>query len=309
MREVVINKNDANQRLDKFLTKYMKNLPQSMLYKGLRKNCVRVNGKHIKNGDFNLSEGDILALYFRDEFFSDPKPFNKAPSDIDAVYEDENILIVNKEAGLVVHADDRGSSDTLIDRVQSYLYEKGEYNPESEHSFAPSLSNRLDRNTEGLVIAAKNAESLRIINEKIKNREIEKLYLCIAEGDIKKSGEISAYLTKLDKSVSVSDTETEGSKHVKLTYKKIAYDGDCSLAEVNLLTGRTHQIRALFSHIGHPLRGDVKYGAKKAVRRYSLCSYKLTFGFKSDAGILNYLKDKSFCISPEFIESFSDTNV
>jgi 23S rRNA pseudouridine955/2504/2580 synthase len=307
MKEITINENDANQRLDKFLTKYM-NIPSGMLYKGLRKNCVRVNDKHVKQGDYKLKAGDVLKLYFKDEFFHEEKKFVPIKSNLKIVYEDENILLIDKEIGCVVHEDDRGTKDTLIRRIQSYLFEKGEYNPENEHSFSPALCNRLDRNTGGIIIAAKNAAALRILNEKIKNREIKKLYLCIVEGHPNKEDELSAYLTREEKIVSVSDTITENSKLIKTRYKVIAEDRKTSLVEVELLTGRTHQIRAQFAHIGHPLVGDVKYGAKKADHYHALYSYKLIFGFKSDAGILNYLDGKEFSVSVDFASKFLLTN-
>ena len=187
MREITINQNDAGQRLDKFLTKYLVNMPQSMLYKSLRKNCVRVNGKHIKDGKYMLQNGDVLKLFFKDEFYESKSSFKAGNSDIDVVYEDENIILINKESGVVVHSDDKGTKDTLLERMQSYLYKKGEYNPENEHSFSPSFCNRLDRNTSGIIIGAKNSAALRIINEKIRSREIKKIYLCIVEGHLKKA--------------------------------------------------------------------------------------------------------------------------
>lgn len=308
MREITINANDAHQRLDKFLTKYMPDLPQSMLYKGLRKNCVRVNGKHVKQGDYILNEGDILSLYFKDEFFKQPTKFIPIKSDLKIVYEDENLLLIDKEAGVVVHADDKGTENTLIRRVQSYLFEKGEYDPANEHSFSPALANRLDRNTGGIIIAAKNAEALRIINEKIKNREIKKLYLCITEGQPEPEGSLTAYLTRGDKIVSVTDAPSSDAKEIKTRYRLIASRNGLSLLEVELLTGRTHQIRAQLSAIGHPLAGDTKYGAKKTENRYMLYSYKLVFDFKSDAGILNYMTGREFSVSADFADKFLSTN-
>lgn len=308
MREVTINANDANQRLDKFLTKYMPGLPQGMLYKGLRKNCVRINGKHAKKGDVMLREGDILSLYFKDEFFKETKTFVPIKSNLKIVYEDENLLLIDKEPGTVVHADDKGTENTLIRRVQSYLFEKGEYDPANEHSFAPALANRLDRNTGGIIIAAKNAEALRVINQKIKNREIKKLYLCVAEGQTEPSGELTAYLTRGDKIVSVSDAPSADAKEIKTRYRQIASKDNLSLLEVELLTGRTHQIRAQLSHIGHPLAGDTKYGAKKTENRYMLYSYKLVFDFQSDAGILNYMTGKAFSVTVDFADKFLSTN-
>lgn len=307
MKEIIVNKNDAGQRLDKFLSKFMPALPKSMLYKGLRKKCVRINGRHVKDGSVFLNEGDALKLYFSDEFFEKKTSFVPVKHSLDIVYEDENILIINKKSGTVVHADDRGTESTLIREIQSYLFEKGEYNPYSEHSFAPSLCNRLDRNTSGLIIAAKNAESLRILNEKIRSREIRKIYLCVAEGHISGSGILSAYLTRGEKKVTVSDSQTDGAKQVKLKYRVLAQNSSSSLAEVELLTGRTHQIRAQFAHIGHPLKGDVKYGGSRMENYQELISRRLIFDFKSDAGILNYLCSKTFSVSDDFEKIFSQT--
>lgn len=304
MREVTINSNDAMQRLDKFLTKYMRNIPQNMLYKGLRKNCVRVNGKHVKDGKYMLHDGDILSLYFKDEFFENKKQFINGSTDIDIIYENNNILLINKPRGLVVHSDDKGSGDTLLKRMQSYLYETGEYNPEAENSFSPALANRLDQNTSGIIIGVKNAPALRIINEKIRAREIRKLYMCVVEGYIKKDGTLSAFLTRGEKKVSVTDTETENSKKIITAYNVISAQKDKSLLEIELGTGRTHQIRAQMAHIGHPLWGDTKYGSVHKPPMM-LTSYKLIFNFTSDAGILNYLRNREFHITADFSRTFS----
>jgi 23S rRNA pseudouridine955/2504/2580 synthase len=304
MKEIKINANDSGQRIDKFLMKYLVNMPQSMLYKSLRKNCVRVNGKHVKDGKYMLQDGDELKLYFKDEFFEAESNFDAGRSDIDVVYEDENIILINKENGIVVHSDDRGSEDTLLGRMQSYLYKKGEYKPEDEHSFAPAFCNRLDRNTSGIIIGAKNAAALRIINEKIRTREIKKLYLCIVDGCVEKSGYMSAHLTRGDKKVYITDSETDFSKSVRTKYTRIASNGKQSLVEAELETGRTHQIRAQFAHIGHPLSGDTKYGSNSG-GGMKLASYKLRFDFTSDAGALNYLNGHEFQITVDFASTFA----
>lgn len=294
MKQITISKNDGGRRLDKFLSKFMPRLPKSMLYKSLRKNCVRVNGKHVKDGAYMLREGDALSLYFRDEFFEKEQRTVRTGAPLDVVYEDDNIIIVNKPRGLVVHDDDKGTRDTLIARVLGYLYEHGSYNPEQEQSFAPALCNRLDRNTEGLVIAAKNAAALRTVNEKIRSREIKKYYICITEGvPPKKSGTLVSYLSRLEKRVTVSDTECENGKEIRTKYRLLQTDGSRSLLEIELLTGRTHQIRAQLASIGCPLEGDAKYGAKNTDVPYRLCSFKLVFDFSSDAGVLNYLRGKT----------------
>ena len=238
-----------------------------------------------------LNEGDVLSLYFSDEFFKTDSSFTAGNSDIDVVYEDENIIVINKSAGIVVHADDKDTADTLLYRMQSYLYEKGEYNPENEHSFSPAFANRLDRNTAGLIIGAKNAEALRILNEKIRTREVKKYYLAVCEGKTDKEGTLTAYLTRGDKMVSVSDIQSENSKLIKTAYKTLETRGNVSLVEIELLTGRTHQIRAQMAHIGHPLRGDKKYGSASK-GKITLVSYKLQFDFVTPAGTLDYLNDR-----------------
>ena len=182
MREFIINKNDAGQRIDKFITKLMPGLPKSMLYKGLRKNCVKLNGKHIKDGSVFIEEADRLKLYFKDEFFEPEKEFKYVRPKLDIVYEDENILIINKAVGVVVHSDSHNAGNTLIDMVQSYLFENNEYDPKAESTFRPALCNRLDRNTGGLIIAAKNARALREMNEKLQCREVRKFYMAVIEG-------------------------------------------------------------------------------------------------------------------------------
>lgn len=305
MREIIINKNDSGMRIDKLITKLFPALPQSMLYKSLRKNCVKINGKHIKDGGFKVSEGDVMTLYLRDEFLETPDPdtaFMKITPQLNIIYEDENIILVDKKQGMCVHADDEGSTDTLIEHIKSYLWRKGEFLPQEENTFAPALCNRIDRNTGGIVISAKNAESLRILNQKIKDRELEKKYLCLVFGHLdKKSGKISGFLFKDEKKkqVFVYDLPKKGALSFSTLYRVLQEYPDCSLVEAELETGRTHQIRAGFAHIGHPLLGDGKYGTNEINRKFpysgqALYSYKLKFAFKTDAGILEYLKGREF---------------
>ncbi len=316
MREITINKNDSGQRIDKFLTKFLVNMPQSMLYKLMRKNCVKVNGKHIKEGGYKLTEGDKLTLYIKDEFFPDKVnvyPFMNIKPNLTIVYEDENIILLDKKPGVNVHADDEGDTNTLIEHLKAYLFQKGEYNPESEQSFVPSLCNRIDRNTGGIVIAAKNAEALRIMNQKIKDREMVKKYLLIAAGILeKKKARLSGYLFKDEKKkmAYVYDTPKKGAKSIVTEYKVLAEKDGNSLVEATLITGRTHQIRAHFASIGHPLLGDGKYGSNKINRgsgfsHQALYSYKLKFTFKTDAGILNYLDNMEFQVEKvDFSDNF-----
>lgn len=305
MKEYTINKNDSGQRLDKYITKSFPLLPQSLMYKYIRSKRIKVNGKRSEIS-YRLCENDVVTLYINDEFLEPAKPkydFLNAGKSIRIVYEDANILLIDKPAGILSHPDEGNYTDTAITRIKRYLYEKGEFDPENEISFAPALVNRIDRNTCGIIIAAKNAESLRILNEKLKNREIHKFYLCVAIGKLKnKEGIIKGYLEKNEKQnkVYISEKSNDKTKSIATKYNVLDYKGGLSLVEVELLTGRTHQIRASFSHLGNPLLGDGKYGTNAQNKQFGgykkqfLYSYKLAFDFESDAGILNYLNGKSF---------------
>lgn len=315
MRTVTVGQNDAGQRLDKFMTKFFPTMPQSLLYKYIRKKCVRANGVHIKE-QYILQAGDVLKFYINEEFFEPPtqeQAYQTIKPNLSVVYEDENILLANKPAGLVVHEDETKTERTLITQIQAYLYQKGEYQPDQENTFAPALCNRIDRNTEGIVIAAKNAESLRILNQKIKDREVHKSYLCLAFGKFaKKKGEERAYLLKDEtkKQVTIYPSPVPGAKTIVTRYRVLGYRDGISLVEVDLVTGRTHQIRAHLAYLGHPLVGDGKYGKnaenKRAGRKYqALCAYRLSFAFTTDAGILSYLDGKTFQIkNVDFAKSF-----
>lgn len=304
VKTFTIGTNDADQRFDKFITKTVPRLPQSLLYKYLRTKRIKLNGKKAEIST-RLKAGDIVEMYINDEFFAPVEErysFLSAGKQLDILYEDENILLLDKKVGLLSHPDEGEYNDTLITRVQRYLYEKGEYDPKAEHSFAPALANRIDRNTGGIVIAAKNAESLRILNEKIRDREIRKFYLCILIGTPKKKEDtMTGYIVKDEKKnkVTVFSSPQPNGRSIRTKYKVLDSKYGLSLTEVDLLTGRTHQIRAHFASIGCPLLGDGKYGTNEQNKKFGgykkqcLYSYKTVFSFTTDAGILNYLNGKT----------------
>ncbi|MBQ7133282.1 MAG: RluA family pseudouridine synthase [Ruminococcus sp.] len=321
MRTITINKNDSNQRLDKFILKRFKTMPKSLMHKYIRTKYIKLNGKKTTPEVF-LNEGDVLTLYIKDEFFEETKKeyeFMKASKKLDIVYEDDNLMLLNKKPGVIVHQDKNYDTDCMVNRVQRYLFEKGEYNPEADKAFSPALVNRIDRNTGGIIIAAKNAMALRVLNEKVRTREIRKFYLSIVKGCPKKKCDtLKDYLTKDENknTVRVSKNETKNSKEIITKYSVISYDKerDLSLIEVELLTGRTHQIRAHMAHIGHPLLGDEKYGDKALNRRYHqnhqlLCSYKLVFDFKTSADELNYLNEKDFSLNEIWFVNDNKINI
>lgn len=311
MKEFTAGTNDGGQRIDKFLQKAVPRLPKSLMYKYLRTKRIKLNGKRAEPQTI-LARGDVLSLYINDEFFDPVRAddFMKAPAAVDIVYEDENILIADKKNGLVVHEDESDSPDTLINRIKHYLYRKGEYDPEKENSFAPALCNRIDRNTGGMVIAAKNAEALRIMNEKIRSRETDKRYLCICIGKPPKEHDtITAYMFKDSKTntVTVSDRKSPENRTAVTEYTLIRSNGALSLLEIRLHTGRTHQIRAHMAYIGCPLLGDGKYGINSINREYgiktqALYSYRLRFDFRTAAGILDYLDGKEFRVKNVWFE-------
>lgn len=293
MKKFVAGTNDAGQRLDKYLSKLLTGASMGMIYKWLRKKRVKVNGKK-QEISYQLQVGDVLELYINDEFFNEETPIPqhlKAEVKLDVVYEDENILIADKPSGMIAH----GEKGCLLDNIQAYLFQKGEYDPKEEQTFAPSLCNRIDRNTSGLVIAAKNAPALRIINEKIRGREINKYYLLKVENPnrLEDDGRICGYTIKneAERKIYFYDNEVKGSKYCETLYKKLDNEGNI---EVELLTGRTHQIRASFAHMGCPLVGDVKYGAQKNGGRdfQQLRAYKIEFDFNTPSGDFDYLNGK-----------------
>ena len=313
MREIIINANDAGQRLDKFLTKALHNIPLSLVYKAIRTKKIKVNRARCEQSQI-LREGDEIQLFIKDEFFDvaskDTGALTAIKPKLDIVHEDEHIMLLNKRPGVLVHDDAEGGENTLIMHVQAYLCGKGEYDPQSEQSFAPALCNRIDRNTGGMVIAAKDAEALRDMNEVIREDQLSKFYLCLVHGRVEREkATLHGYLRKDSgkNMVEVRDKQFPGSKEIITKYRVLGERREggetVSLLEVELVTGRTHQIRAHMAHIGHPLVGDGKYGINRDDKRsgykfQALYAYRLRFDLPEDAGSLNYLRGREFVIPP-----------
>ena len=309
MRSFTIGKNDAGQRLDRFLAKAVPLLPASLAQKYVRIKRIKVNGARSQR-DQRLNEGDLVECYVNDEFFDVPDESNvyltiTSPK-VNIVYEDENLVLLDKPAGMLCHAGDGGGGTTLIDHLLAYLYQKREWSPREENAFTPALCNRIDRNTCGLVIAAKNAEALRILNDKIRGREIAKFYLCVCLGRPEPpNGRIECILRKDEREnkMRVYHHAVPDGRSAVTLYQTLLTRNGLSLVEAELLTGRTHQIRASFADIGHPLLGDGKYGVgaenrKRGETAQLLCSRRLRFAFPTDAGILEYLKGREYMVDP-----------
>ena len=307
MKEFTIGPNDAGQRLDRWLAKAVPLLPTSLAQKYLRLKRIKRNGKGTQR-NVRLEQGDVLQIYINDEFFETPNGDNAflrvdRPR-LDILYEDEHLLLLNKRPGQVVHPDDREQVNTLITHIQAYLYQKKEWSPWRENAFTPALCNRIDRNTGGIVIAAKTAEALRVMNQKIRDRELQKLYLCVVHGEMEpREGQLRGYILKdgTRAQVKVYDKPIPGGKTAVTLYRTLRTRDGLSLVECDLITGRTHQIRAQFAAAGHPLLGDGKYGRERDGRQYdrkyqALCSYKLRFAFTTDAGALEYLNGREWAV-------------
>ena len=309
-----INENDSGQRVDKFIIKALPDLPKSMMYKLFRKKDIKINGKRCDISAI-INTGDIVTVYVKQELSAEKKhdmTFLECPDSLNIIHEDENILIVFKPVGLDSHSNSTSTSDTLINRIKHYLYNKNEYSPENENSFAPALCSRLDRNTSGLVISAKNAIALREINEAIRNGHMHKIYHCVTVTPPPKNQDIIFAYHKKDDTrniVRISDQKADGYREIKTGYKVIDRKNSLSLIEVTLFTGRTHQIRAHLAHIGAYILGDGKYGNIALNKRYgvfrqALCAYSLKFLLPVNSP-LEYLNGLTINAPEPFREYFS----
>ena len=269
MVKLIITENEGNQRLDRFLRKYLKRAPLSMIYKLIRKD-VKVNGKR-GHEDTVLQAGDSLVIYIPDDKLAEltaPVKKQKARRSFGIVYEDENVIVVNKPSGLLTHGDSHEKKNTLVNQVCGYLQDKGEYNPSVERTFAPAPANRLDRNTSGLVIFVKTAEALRELTEIIRDKEnVRKIYMALVAGRMDGAADIDSRLVKNESTNKVRVAPDGEGQSARTIVIGIRPGDEMSLVEVNLITGRTHQIRVHLSSAGHPVAGDPKYGSDKLNRR------------------------------------------
>ncbi|MBU3216629.1 RluA family pseudouridine synthase [Clostridium estertheticum] len=300
---IEIGANEAGQRTDKFMRKVLGDVPLSKIYKAFRKGDIRVNGSKIKE-KHSLVEGDVVETkYITSEFKRDE--FVRIDNKLKITFEDANILMVEKWPGVLVHADKKDGEPTLTDYALSYLFDKGDYKPENEITFTPAPCNRLDRNTSGMVIFGKNFKSLKLLNEMIRDRNIEKYYMALVSGRIK-DGIYEGYIYK-NEDANISQVFKESkpdTKRIAMEVKTIESCGTFSLLDINLLTGRSHQLRAHLSMLGNPILGDPKYGNKKINsffnNKYGLDSqylyaYKLIF--KNCPEDLSYMENKTIAES------------
>ncbi len=304
MKEIRIGENEENQRIDKFLRKYMPNAPLSYLYRMIRKKDIKLNGKRTSN-DATLKKDDIIALYIKDDDldrFTKKKKMVKAKRQFKIVYEDSNILVAEKPKGLLVHGTAEEKKNTLVNQVCTYLQQKDHYSPDKEKTFVPAAVNRLDRNTSGLVIFGKNNKALQLLNQMIRDKQmIKKYYLTIVSGEMKKPLHIKKSLIKDSAAnrVRVSNEKSADAKESETIFKPILSNRKYTLVEAELITGRTHQIRAHLKEAGFPLLGDEKYGNVEinglVKRQFGLSTqflhaYKLKF--TQGVEILSYLEGK-----------------
>ena len=268
MRELNIGTNEAGQRFDKYLSKYLKDAPKSFIYKMLRKKNITRNGKKA-DGSEKLSEGDIIKMFMSDETIDKFMGVNenvllKTQVNLDVVYEDSNIIIVNKPVGMLSQKAEKNDV-SLNEYIIEYLYGKKKVTDESLRTFRPSVCNRLDRNTSGLVLAGCSLTGTQTLSKMLKDRTIDKYYYCIVDGVMTDKKKVSGYLKKDEKTnkVTVTAEKKEGSSYIETYYEPVKNNGKLTLLRIKLITGKPHQIRAHLAWTGHPIAGDYKYGNKK----------------------------------------------
>lgn len=283
MKELTISKNEAGQRLDKYLHKRLPNVGSSFLHKMLRKKNIILNGKKA-DGSEKLAVADTVQIYFSDETYekfagtAEAKNTIDVPADaLDIIYEDEDILLINKPAGMLsqkAKPEDISANEYLT----AYLLASGQLKESELATFRPAVCNRLDRNTSGILTAGKSMKGLQELSAMLKERTVQKYYRCLVAGIIDREAKISGWLYKNEESnqVQILTHERQGAKYIETAYKPLEVKGNVTLLEVHLITGRSHQIRAHLASIGHPIIGDGKYGDEKTNARY-----RKQYGIKS----------------------------
>ncbi|WP_288342463.1 RluA family pseudouridine synthase [uncultured Dubosiella sp.] len=261
MKEIRIHENDANQRLDKFLEKTFPELKKGMMYKAIRNKKIKVNRKRADFAQI-LQPDDVILLFLPDDVLVQKEKKVLFNSNLDVVYEDDNIVVADKPAGLLSQSAKEGQ-DCLVERLRAYLHRKGEYDPKRENHFAPCICNRLDRNTSGLVIGAKNAYAAREINAAIQQHLVHKFYHAKVEGHLRDDMDVTLYLKKIDTIAKVSAQPREGYVKAQMRVHPFRFEKDATWIKVELVTGRFHQIRACMAFLGFPLVGDRKYGSHR----------------------------------------------
>lgn len=303
MREIIISTNEAEQRLDKFLAKYLNEAPKSFFYKMLRKKNIILNGKKA-SGDEKLKVGDSVKLFLAEETIDKFSSIviHKTNVQLDIIYEDDDVLFINKPSGMLSQKASK-EDESVVEHVITYLLNSSQLKMSSLQTFKPSICNRLDRNTSGLITAGKSLKGLQGLSKAFKERTMGKYYLALVQGEIEQSEHLKGYLHKDEKTnkVSVHDDVIAESSYIETEYRPIWSHEECSLLEVHLITGKTHQIRAHLSHIGHPIIGDSKYGNERinfnfrnrfGVKYQLLHAYRLQF--PEDNTDINTLSGKTF---------------
>lgn len=313
MKSFTAGTNEEGVRLSRFVESVTKDMPRSMMYKAFRNKRIKVNGKRAEP-DTRLHQNDLIELYINDEFFpAGAAPAKKPPRrqpPVTVIYEDENLAVLYKPAHLLCHSDRTGDAN-LVDAFAAYLQAKGEYDPHAEQRFAPAICNRLDRGTEGLVIAAKSYAALRDMNAIIRDDMMKKEYLTITVGT-PPAGRHIAWLQHSEKNnkVRIHAREAEGYKQIITEVTPIRQNGPFTLCRIGLITGRTHQIRAHLAYLNHPVLGDIKYGNRKmnertGLKTQALCAQRLTFGRIPQDNTLYYLSGKVIKLDdPAIVKQF-----
>ncbi|HLS53457.1 MAG TPA: RluA family pseudouridine synthase [Tissierellaceae bacterium] len=305
MKEIIVSQNESGQRIDRFLRKYLDKAPRNFIYRMIRRKNIELNNSRTRPNAI-ISTGDTIQLYLADETirkFRSRRDYDTPRVDLDIIYEDNNIILINKKSGTLSHGAGEDKTGNLVDSMIQYLIDKKDFEPDKEKTFTPSICNRLDRNTSGIIIGAKNYESLRTINQALRHSKIERFYKTIVKGQLKEEIKAKGYLEKNREKNLVKITEDEGvgAKKILTNIRPLQVSNNYSLLEVELITGRPHQIRSHLAHLGYPIIGDRKYGDKHTnqdlLERFGLKDqwlhgYKIKFDGLERS--LDYLNGKIF---------------